>query len=109
MTIDERIKYAEQKRDEAFSNDSVQSIVYWDGYIAALKAVRDRICLIAADRKMLREYADQEHKKFVKESIAAEIGRYLMESGFIHFGEDTEGDLVKILGAFHVVDERRKR
>ncbi len=41
MTIDERIKYAEQKRDEAFSNDSVQSIVYWDGYLAALKAVRE--------------------------------------------------------------------
>lgn len=41
MIIDERIKYAEQKRDEAFSNDSVQSIVYWDGYIAALKAVKE--------------------------------------------------------------------
>ena len=41
MTIDERIKYAEQKRDEAFSNDSVQGIVYWDGYIAALKAVKE--------------------------------------------------------------------
>ena len=41
MTIDERIKHAEQKRDEAFSNDSVQSIVYLDGYIAALKAVRE--------------------------------------------------------------------
>ena len=41
MTIDERIKYAEQKRDEAFSNDSVQNLCYWDGYIAALKAVSD--------------------------------------------------------------------
>lgn len=41
VEIDERIKYAEQKRDEAFSNDSVQSIVYWDGYIAALKAVQE--------------------------------------------------------------------
>jgi predicted transcriptional regulator len=41
VEIDERIKYAEQKRDEAFSNDSVQSIVYWDGYIAALKAVKE--------------------------------------------------------------------
>lgn len=41
MTIDERIKYAEQKRDESFSKDSVQSLVYWDGYIAALKAVKE--------------------------------------------------------------------
>ena len=41
MTIDERIKYAEQKRDEAFSNGSLQSLCYWDGYIAALKAVSD--------------------------------------------------------------------
>ena len=41
MTIDERIKYAEQKRDEAFSNGSLQSICYWDGYIAALKSVKE--------------------------------------------------------------------
>jgi hypothetical protein len=41
MSIDERIKYAEQKRDEAFINDSVQSIIYWDGYIAALKAIKE--------------------------------------------------------------------
>jgi hypothetical protein len=41
MTIDERIAYAKQKRDEAFRAGSVQGIVYWDGYIAALKAVRD--------------------------------------------------------------------
>lgn len=41
MTIEERIKYAEQRRDEAFSNGSLQSIVYWDGYIAALKDVCD--------------------------------------------------------------------
>jgi hypothetical protein len=41
MTIDERIKEAEQKRDEAFCNSSVQSLCYWDGYIAALKAVKE--------------------------------------------------------------------
>ena len=39
MTIEERIKYAEQKRNEAYNNGSLQSICYWDGYIAALKAV----------------------------------------------------------------------
>ncbi len=46
MTIEERIKYAEQKRDEAFSNDSLQSLCYWDGYIAALKAVKDEGAII---------------------------------------------------------------
>ena len=40
MTIEERKKYAEQKRDEAFSNGSLQSICYWDGYIAALKDIK---------------------------------------------------------------------
>ena len=41
MTIDERIEQAEQNRTEAFRNDSVQGVVFWDGYIAALKAVKE--------------------------------------------------------------------
>ena len=41
MTIDERIKEAKKKRNEAYRKDSVQGIVYWDGYIAALKAVKE--------------------------------------------------------------------
>lgn len=41
MTIEERIKYAEQQRDEAYKKDSIQGIVYWDGYIAALKDVKE--------------------------------------------------------------------
>ena len=40
MSIDERIKYAEAKRDEAFSNGSINDIVYWKGYIDGLKAVK---------------------------------------------------------------------
>ena len=42
MSIDERIKYAEQKRDEAFREDSLSGISYWDGYIAALKETHNK-------------------------------------------------------------------
>lgn len=41
MTIDERIKQAIKKRNEAYKKDSVQGIVYWDGYLDALKAVKE--------------------------------------------------------------------
>ena len=41
MTIDERIKEAKKKRNEAYRKDSVQGIVYWDGYLDALKAVKE--------------------------------------------------------------------
>ena len=41
MTIEERFKYAEQKRAEAFGNDSVSGIAFWDGYIAALEDSKD--------------------------------------------------------------------
>ena len=37
MTIEERIKEAKKKRNEAYKKDSVQGIVYWDGYLDALK------------------------------------------------------------------------
>ena len=41
MTIEERIKEAKNKRNEAYKKDSVQGIVYWDGYLDALKAVKE--------------------------------------------------------------------
>jgi len=40
MTIEERIKYAEARRDEAISNGTVNDIVYWNGYVDGLKAVK---------------------------------------------------------------------
>ena len=41
MNIDERIKYAEAKRNEAIKNDDVSEIIaYWNGSIDALKVVR---------------------------------------------------------------------
>ena len=41
MSLEERIKFAEQKRDEAFSDGTLQDLSYWNGYLAALKAVKD--------------------------------------------------------------------
>ena len=40
MTVEERIEYAEAKRNEAASNGSVNDIVYWNGYLDGLKAVK---------------------------------------------------------------------
>lgn len=40
MTVEELIKHAEAKREEAFSNGTVNDLAYWSGYIDALKAVK---------------------------------------------------------------------
>lgn len=40
MTIEERIKYAEAKRNEAICNDHADCITYWNGYIDGLKAAK---------------------------------------------------------------------
>jgi hypothetical protein len=40
MTIDERIQYAEGRRDEALSDGTLNDVVYWNGYIDGLKAVK---------------------------------------------------------------------
>ena len=42
MNIEERIKYAEQKRDEALSDGTLQALTYWNGYLAALRKLRRR-------------------------------------------------------------------
>ena len=41
MPIDERIAWAKKQRNVAYKKDSVQGIVYWDGYLDALKAVKE--------------------------------------------------------------------
>lgn len=41
MTVEERIKFAEKQRDEAFSNGSLHDLVYWNGYIDALHEVSE--------------------------------------------------------------------
>lgn len=41
MTIADRIKSAEASREEAFRNNSISGVSYWDGYIDALKAVEE--------------------------------------------------------------------
>ena len=41
MTIKERIRQANLKRHDAHRNNSIQGIVYWDGYIDALKDIPD--------------------------------------------------------------------
>lgn len=40
MTIEERIKYAEAKRDEAVTDGTVADAIYWNGYLDGLKAVQ---------------------------------------------------------------------
>ena len=42
MNIEERIKYAEQKQDEAFRNNSIQSLNYWEGYKTAMEHIGDK-------------------------------------------------------------------
>ncbi len=39
MSIEERIKYAEDKRNDAVINGTLNDIVYWNGYLDGLKAV----------------------------------------------------------------------
>lgn len=40
MTIEERIEYAEAKRDEAISNGTINDLIHWNGYLAGLQAVQ---------------------------------------------------------------------
>ena len=40
MSIEERLKYAEAKRDEVFSNGTLNDIVYWNGYLDGIKAIQ---------------------------------------------------------------------
>lgn len=40
MSIEERIEYAEAKRDEAISSGTLHDIVFWNGYLDGLKAVK---------------------------------------------------------------------
>lgn len=38
--IDKRLAYAEERRDEALLNSSVTTVVYWNGYVEGLRAIK---------------------------------------------------------------------
>lgn len=40
MSFEERIAYAQEKREEAVSNGTLNDIVYWNGYINGIEAVK---------------------------------------------------------------------
>lgn len=40
MSIEERIEYAEKRRDDELVNGTINNVVYWNGYIDGLKAVQ---------------------------------------------------------------------
>ena len=54
MTLNERIAYAEGRRDEAIKNDSETDIVFWNGYVAGLGAY---------SRDLAREQERKERKQ----------------------------------------------
>lgn len=46
MSITERIKEAEEKRDDALANGTLYDVTYWNGYIDALKS-----CIFKIEKK----------------------------------------------------------
>ena len=56
MNIDERLKYAENRRDESITNGTDYDCAYWNGYLDGLKAVqRDIIDISKFKGKILRK------------------------------------------------------
>lgn len=39
MSIEERLKYAVERRDDSISNGTIHDVVYWNGYIDAINAI----------------------------------------------------------------------
>ena len=71
MTIDERIAWAKKQRNIAYKKDSVQGIVYWDGYLDALKAVQGLCTETEVSLKVIREIEkiiDKHYNKHIFDS-----------------------------------------
>lgn len=68
--------------------------------------VEKQTLTICAVRKIHGEFADEDHKKYIKRQIAVDIAEHLIENGFIRYREETEGDITTILALFNIVDER---
>ena len=86
MSIEERIKAAKKKRNEAYRKDSVQGIVYWDGYLDALKAVKEDLGMSNETVKITKIYehieiTDKMRKiaNEMQEAISTEYKRRVLE------------------------------
>ena len=87
MTIDERITWAKKQRAVAYKKDSVQGIVFWDGYIAALEAVKE----------------ESRGAEEIFEAIRVEINLAL-ESNYACKREHSDKDNPYIQNLMHLVD-----
>ena len=81
MTISDRIKSAEASREESFRNNSISGVSYWDGYIDALKAVKEETeqrgygkkrkrghGMSKEDFEGIKQYAKEQHAKRVADN-----------------------------------------
>ena len=66
MTIEERIKHAEKRKEEAFSNGKLGDITYWTGYIDAVTAVAEDIHNMEQSRDYWKTKAEKLGKKMHK-------------------------------------------
>ena len=63
MTIDERIKYAEQRKKTAFEKGGLSDLVYWSGYLDAVKAMAEDMHNLEQSRDYWRAKAEKFGKK----------------------------------------------
>lgn len=62
MTIQERIKYAEKRKDEAFSNCGLSELTYWTGYLDAVKACAEEYHNLEQSRDYWKAKAEKAQK-----------------------------------------------
>ena len=110
MTIDERIAWAKKQRNVAYKKDSVQGIVYWDGYLDALKEVRNEEKASELDelRKKLAEAEDKIMALCVEQGDYDEMTTYILN----HYAKvkvcEVFEEIAKIIQKYDKIAERDK-
>ena len=93
MTINERIKFAEEQREESFSNGSLYDLSYWVGYIDALKAALE-------ENERLRDSSiDYRNIPYIEAKAKADTVRKLAERI-----KDKSSHICTVNGVEEVVD-----
>lgn len=95
--------------DNWITNEQIKAIARYYLGDKDCEIIENGVTPIVAVRNVPREYYDKEGDKFLeylKESLATQIGTFLMENGYLAFFKEKKHDKVMIRASLNIIDER---
>lgn len=106
MTILDRIKSAEASREEAFRNNSISGVSYWDGYIDALRVGSGEVATEIFEAIRVEIHLALESNYACKRELLGEDKPYIKNLNLLHL---VDGKIAALRGIDDFLNELEEK